>query len=171
VSGLRAGEIDIGQVFGDHLEQARKAGRIHAVPNSACTWVILSRARPRPIARTTARRVPGRRPQRQEEPGKRAQVRLAMNWPWTRSHHQRALEGDGPGDAPSRTTTIRSTRATAPSGKSPTSGAGQKLLAEAGRGGFEIRTPRSWCMRPTADLMGGGPRLGEGGDQVERVPE
>src|SRR5262245_17272567 len=43
LSGLRAGEIDIGQVFGDHLEQAKKAGlRIHAVPNSACTWVILS---------------------------------------------------------------------------------------------------------------------------------
>lgn len=43
LSGLRSGEIDIGQVFGDHLEQARKVGlRIHAAPNSACTWVILS---------------------------------------------------------------------------------------------------------------------------------
>jgi peptide/nickel transport system substrate-binding protein len=43
LSGLRSGEIDIGQVFGDHLEQARKVGlRIHAVPNSACTWIILS---------------------------------------------------------------------------------------------------------------------------------
>jgi peptide/nickel transport system substrate-binding protein len=43
LSGLRAGEIDIGQVFGDYLEQARKVGlRIHASPNSACNWVILS---------------------------------------------------------------------------------------------------------------------------------
>jgi peptide/nickel transport system substrate-binding protein len=43
LSGLRAGEIDIGQVFGDHLEQAKKSGlRIHAVPSSACTWVILT---------------------------------------------------------------------------------------------------------------------------------
>ena len=43
LSGLRAGEIDIGQVFGDYLEQARKAGlRIHPVANSACNWVILS---------------------------------------------------------------------------------------------------------------------------------
>src|SRR5262245_8548007 len=43
LAGLRAGEIDIGQVFGDYLDQARKVGlRIHAVPNSACNWVVLS---------------------------------------------------------------------------------------------------------------------------------
>jgi len=43
LSGLRAGEIDIGQVFGDYLEQAKKVGlKIHAAPNSACNWVILS---------------------------------------------------------------------------------------------------------------------------------
>src|SRR5688572_24984224 len=43
LAGLRAGEIDIGQVFGDYLDQARKVGlRIHAAPNSACNWVILS---------------------------------------------------------------------------------------------------------------------------------
>jgi peptide/nickel transport system substrate-binding protein len=43
LSGLRSGEIDIGQVFGDYLDQARKVGlRIHAVPNSALNWVILS---------------------------------------------------------------------------------------------------------------------------------
>ena len=43
LSGLRAGEIDVGQVFGDYLEQAKKVGlKIHAVPNSACNWVILS---------------------------------------------------------------------------------------------------------------------------------
>jgi peptide/nickel transport system substrate-binding protein len=43
LSGLRAGEIDIAQVSGDQLEQARKVGlRIHAVPNSALNWVILN---------------------------------------------------------------------------------------------------------------------------------
>ena len=42
-SGLRAGEIDIAQVYGDYLDQARKAGlRIHSVPNSALNWIILS---------------------------------------------------------------------------------------------------------------------------------
>jgi peptide/nickel transport system substrate-binding protein len=43
LSGLRAGEIDIGVVFGDYLEQAAKSGlRLHDVPNAACYWVILS---------------------------------------------------------------------------------------------------------------------------------
>jgi peptide/nickel transport system substrate-binding protein len=43
LSGLRAGEIDIGVVFGDYLDQAAKSGlRLHDVPNSACYWVILS---------------------------------------------------------------------------------------------------------------------------------
>ena len=43
MSGLRAGEIDIGQVFGDFLEQAQKAGlRIHESPNAAQYWVILT---------------------------------------------------------------------------------------------------------------------------------
>ncbi len=42
LAGLRAGEIDIGQVFGDYLDQARKAGlRIHETPNAACYWVVL----------------------------------------------------------------------------------------------------------------------------------
>jgi peptide/nickel transport system substrate-binding protein len=43
LAGLRAGEIDIGVVFGDYLEQATKSGlRLHDVPNAACYWVILS---------------------------------------------------------------------------------------------------------------------------------
>jgi len=42
LAGLRAGEIDIGQVFGDHLEQARRSGlRIHEASNAACHWVVL----------------------------------------------------------------------------------------------------------------------------------
>ncbi len=42
LTGLRAGEIDIGGVFGDYLEQARRAGlRIHETANAACHWVVL----------------------------------------------------------------------------------------------------------------------------------
>src|SRR5215475_15864456 len=42
MAGLRSGEIDIGQVFGDYLDEARKAGlRIHESPNAACYWVVL----------------------------------------------------------------------------------------------------------------------------------
>jgi peptide/nickel transport system substrate-binding protein len=43
LSGLRAGEIDVAQVFGDFLEQAQKAGlRIHETSNAAQYWVILT---------------------------------------------------------------------------------------------------------------------------------
>ena len=43
LAGLRAGEIDIGQVFGDYLDQALRAGlRIQEAPQAACYWVILS---------------------------------------------------------------------------------------------------------------------------------
>jgi peptide/nickel transport system substrate-binding protein len=42
LAGLRSGEIDIGNVFGDYLDQARKAGlRIHETPRAACHWVVL----------------------------------------------------------------------------------------------------------------------------------
>jgi peptide/nickel transport system substrate-binding protein len=42
LAGLRSGEIDIGNVFGDYLDQARKAGlRIHETSNAACHWVVL----------------------------------------------------------------------------------------------------------------------------------
>ena len=42
LAGLRSGEIDIGNVFGDYLDQARKAGlRIHEAQNAACHWMVL----------------------------------------------------------------------------------------------------------------------------------
>jgi peptide/nickel transport system substrate-binding protein len=42
LTGLRAGEIDIGQVVGDYLDQARRAGlRIHETPSALCHWVVL----------------------------------------------------------------------------------------------------------------------------------
>jgi hypothetical protein len=40
---VRAGEIDIAQVFGDFLEQAQRASlRIHENPNAAQYWVIMT---------------------------------------------------------------------------------------------------------------------------------
>ena len=43
MAGLRSGEIDITQVFGDFLEQAQKGGfRIHENANAAQYWVILN---------------------------------------------------------------------------------------------------------------------------------
>ncbi len=43
IAGLRAGEIDVGQVLGDYLDQAQKAGlRIHQTPDAVLHWVVLS---------------------------------------------------------------------------------------------------------------------------------
>jgi peptide/nickel transport system substrate-binding protein len=43
MAGLRSGEIDITQVFGDFLEQAQKAGlRTHENANAAQYWVIMT---------------------------------------------------------------------------------------------------------------------------------
>src|ERR1700675_2257150 len=43
LSGLRTGEIDIGQVLGDYLEQAQRAGlRIHETRDAVLHWVVLS---------------------------------------------------------------------------------------------------------------------------------
>src|SRR5260370_21218840 len=69
LAGLRAGEIDIGQVFGDYLDQARKAGlRIHETPNAACYWVVLH-GQTTPDREDYCPDVPvGGRPERQEEP-------------------------------------------------------------------------------------------------------
>jgi peptide/nickel transport system substrate-binding protein len=43
MAGMRAGEIDISQVYGDYLDQAKKAGlRTHSTPDAAQYWVILT---------------------------------------------------------------------------------------------------------------------------------
>ncbi len=43
IAGLRAGEIDVGQVLGDYLDQAQKAGlRIHQTSDAVLHWVVLS---------------------------------------------------------------------------------------------------------------------------------
>jgi peptide/nickel transport system substrate-binding protein len=43
LAGLRAGEIDIGQVFGDYMDQAKRAGlRIHETKDAVLHWVVLS---------------------------------------------------------------------------------------------------------------------------------
>ena len=73
MSGLRSGEIDITQVFGDFLEQAQKAGlRIHENPNAAQYWVHPDgpdHARPRGLLPA----VPlGGRARQRQEPRERA---------------------------------------------------------------------------------------------------
>ena len=43
LSGLRTGEIDVGQVLGDYLDQAQKSGlRIHETREAVLHWVVLS---------------------------------------------------------------------------------------------------------------------------------
>ena len=43
LAGLRTGEIDVGQVFGDYLDQAQKSGlRIHETREAVLHWVVLS---------------------------------------------------------------------------------------------------------------------------------
>src|SRR5262249_60386778 len=43
LAGLRAGEIDIGQVLGDYLDQAQRSGlRIHETKEAVLHWVVLS---------------------------------------------------------------------------------------------------------------------------------
>ena len=60
LAGRRAGEIDIGIVFGDYLDQAAKSSlKMHDAVNAACYWVILSGQTSR-TAKTIARRARGR---------------------------------------------------------------------------------------------------------------
>ena len=95
LSGLRAGEIDIAQVFGDYLEQAQKAGLAH--PRVAERRAVLGdhdrpdHARPRGLLPA----VPvGGRSRQPQEPGERAQGPAG---PQPRGQQegdlQRALEG------------------------------------------------------------------------------
>jgi ABC-type transport system substrate-binding protein len=119
-AGLRSGEIDIGQVFGDYLDQTRKAGlRIHETPNAACYWVVLQ-------GQTT----PDREdycptcpwvgdPGNAESLAKARKVRMALN---RRSTRRPSSTPSGRAQEPrprSPISTIRSTRATARTGRFP----------------------------------------------------
>ncbi len=101
LTGLRAGEIDIGIVFGDYLDQAHE---VRASParraNAACYWVILS-------GQTTSDKEDycptcpwAGDPQRSEEPRERAQGPAGdESRRQQEGDHQRALEGQGLRDA------------------------------------------------------------------------
>ena len=120
MSGLRAGEIDIAQVFGDFLEQAQKAGlRIHENPNAAQYWVIMT-GQTTPDREDYCPTLPvGGRARQRQEPGERPEGAAG---PEPR-RQQEGHHGAGSGRARAarrrtRTTTIPSTRATARSGRS-----------------------------------------------------
>jgi peptide/nickel transport system substrate-binding protein len=143
LAGLRAGEIDIAQVFGDFLEQAQKAGlRIHESPNAAQYWVILS-------GQTT--------PNREDycpqcpwvgEPGNAKsldnarKVRLAMNLGVNKKAIHTALWRGRGGDTPYSYYYYPFHKGYSTDWKVPPHDVerAKKLLAEAGHaGGFEVR--------------------------------
>ena len=118
LSGLRAGEIDIAQVFGDFLEQAQKANlRIHETPNAAQYWVIM-----------TGQTTPDREdycppcpwvgdPKDPKSLENARKVRLALNLAVNKKAIYSGLWKGRGGDTPYSTTTTRSTRATARTGR------------------------------------------------------
>jgi peptide/nickel transport system substrate-binding protein len=178
LSGLRAGEIDIAQVFGDFLEQAQKAGlRIHESPNAAQYWVILA-------GQTT--------PDREDycpacpwvgEPGNAKslenarKVRLALNLAVNKKAIMSGLWKGRGSDTPYSYYYYPFHRGYSPEWKLPPYDAerAKRLLAEAGQpGGFEVR------VNPYVQLVAqDGPDVMEAvaldwekiGIKVKRVPE
>ena len=143
VAGLRSGEIDIGQVFGDYLDQTRKAGlRIHETPNAACYWVVLQ-------GQTT----PDREdycptcpwvgdPGNAESLAKARKVRMALNLAVNKKAIINALWKGTGAETPFTYFYYPFNKGYSTDWKIPPYDAGQarKLLAEAGQGGgFEVR--------------------------------
>jgi len=143
LAGLRSGEIDIAQVFGDFLEQAQRAGlRIQESPNAAQYWVILA-------GQTT--------PNREDycpqcpwvgEPGNAKsldsarKVRLAMNLAVNKKVIHTALWRGRGGDTPYSYYYYPFNKGYSTDWKVPGHDVerARKLLAEAGHaGGFEVR--------------------------------
>jgi peptide/nickel transport system substrate-binding protein len=178
LSGLRSGEIDIAQVFGDYLEQAQKAGlRIHETPNAAQYWVILT-------GQTTPDRedhcptcpwVGAPRDARSLENGRK--VRLALNLAVNKKAiHSGLWKGRG-GDTPYSYYYYPFNKGYRTDWKLPPYDPerAKRLLAEAGHaGGFEVR------VNPYVQLVAqDGPDVMEAvaldweklGIKVKRVPE
>jgi peptide/nickel transport system substrate-binding protein len=143
LAGLRAGEIDIAQVFGDFLEQAQKAGlRIHESANAAQYWVIMT-------GQTTSNREdycpqcpwvgePGN-PKSLENARK---VRLALNLAVNKKAIYTALWRGRGGDTPYSYYYYPFNKGYSTDWKVPPYDLerAKKLLAEAGHaGGFEVR--------------------------------
>jgi ABC-type transport system substrate-binding protein len=178
LSGLRAGEIDIAQVFGDYLGQAQKAGlRIHETPNAAQYWVIL-----------TGQTTPDREdycpacpwagdPKDARSLDNARKVRLALNLAVNNKAIYTGLWKDRGGDTPYSYYYYPFHRGYSTDWKVPSYDPerAKKLLAEAGHaGGFEVR------VNPYVQLVAqDGPDVMEAvaldweklGIKVKRVPE
>ncbi len=143
LAGLRSGEIDIGNVFGDYLDQAKKAGlRIHEAPNAACHWVVC-KVRRRRTVKTTARRVRGRAiPSDPKSLENARKVRLALNLAVNKKTIISALWKGLGSDAPFMYWYLPFHKGFKTDWKVPPYDPerAKKLLAEAGHaGGFEVR--------------------------------
>src|SRR5438094_3270207 len=143
LAGLRSGEIDIGNVFGDYLDQARKAGlRIHEAQNAAAHWVVLQ-GQTTPDREDYCPACPWagdpKDPKSQDNARK---VRLALNLAVNKKTIVNAL-GKGMGsDSPFMYWYYPFHKGFSTSWKVPPydSERAKKLLAEAGHaGGFEVR--------------------------------
>jgi peptide/nickel transport system substrate-binding protein len=178
LAGLRAGEIDITQVFGDYLEQAQKGGfRIHESPNAAQYWVIL-----------TGQTTPNREDYCPQcpwvgEPGNAKslenarKVRLAMNLAVNKKAIYSGLWKGRGGDTPYSYYYFPFNKGYSTDWKVPPYDLerAKKLMAEAGQGsGFEVR------VNPYVQLVAqDGPDVMEAvaldweklGLKVRRVPE
>ena len=178
LSGLRAGEIDIAQVFGDYLAQAQKAGlRIHETPNAAQYWVLL-----------TGQTTPDREdycpacpwagdPKDARSLDNARKVRLALNLAVNKKAIYTGLWKDRGGDTPYSYYYYPFHRGYSTDWKVPPYDPerAKKLLAEAGHaGGFEVR------VNPYVQLVAqDGPDVMEAvaldweklGIKVKRVPE
>ena len=178
LSGLRSGEIDIAQVFGDYLEQAQKANlKILESPNAAQYWVLLT-------GQTTPDRedycptcpwVGDPKDPRSLENGRK--VRLAMNLAVNKKAIYSGLWKGRGGDTPYSYYYYPFHRGYKTDWKVPPYDLerAKKLLAEAGHaGGFEVR------VNPYVQLVAqDGPDVMEAvaldwenlGIKVKRVPE
>jgi peptide/nickel transport system substrate-binding protein len=178
LSGLRSGEIDIAQVFGDFLEQAQKAGlRIHETPNAAQYWVIMT-GQTTPNREDYCPQCPWVGDQKDPKSWENARkVRLALNLAVNKKAIYSGLWKGRGGDTPYSYYYYPFNKGYSTDWKVPPHDVerAKKLLAEAGQaGGFEVR------VNPYVQLVAqDGPDVMEAvaldweklGIKVKRVPE
>ena len=178
LSGLRAGEIDIAQVFGDFLDQAQKAGlRIHESPNAAQYWVIMT-GQTTPNREDYCPQCPWAGDQKDPKSWENARkVRLALNLAVNKKAIYSALWRGRGGDTPFSYYYYPFNKGYSTDWKIPPYDRerAKKLLAEAGHpGGFEVK------VNPYVQLVAqDGPDVMEAvaldweklGIKVKRVPE
>jgi peptide/nickel transport system substrate-binding protein len=178
LSGLRAGEIDIAQVFGDFLEQAQKAGlRIHESPNAAQYWVLMT-GQTTPNRDDYCPQCPWAGDQKDPKSWENARkVRLALNLAVNKKAIYSALWRGRGGDTPFSYYYYPFNKGYSTDWKVPPHDPerAKKLLTEAGHaGGFEVK------VNPYVQLVAqDGPDVMEAvaldweklGIKVKRVPE